>query len=193
MRCERWEVTVSVATVSSIIAVVLALTLVVWYAAANRRWIRLLHEQEPSLAVDPIARPTQWATTAPARLRRMWALFKTPSDGPRLEQARLRTVHRAVAACGLGPLLMFGLPVFSTVMVAYTRAVMDRDLMTAVTFIAAMGAIVAYWGWRLARAMFRYGNGEFIRLSEAVVPVAGIAAATLMAASMSGSLAGGRG
>lgn len=177
-------------TAASLLITAVLLLLLGWFALANRHWVRLLRQQDPALFVDPVARPIEWATTAPTRMRRMWRHVRTPSSDARLERARLTVVHRIVVACALGALAIFGLGPFSTIMVGYVRAESGRDTLTAVVFIGAVAGTVGYWGWRLTRAMFRYGNGQSIRVSEALIPIAGLVAATLMAALVSATPAG---
>lgn len=95
-----------------------------------------------------------------------------------------------VAVCGLSPLAVLGLPTILSVLVSYAQTEVARGGIAGVSIVLAMLGVVAYWAWRLARTVSRYGNGQSIRLSEALIPIAGLVAATIMAAFVSATPVG---
>lgn len=171
---------------SALIVAVLA----AWYLAANRNWIRLVRKREPELAVDPVTQPVQWATGAPSRLRRLLLSLRTPSSDDELEAARVRTLRRAVTACLVGALAVLGLPVATSVVAKFLKVETDRGGVTGVWIFVVFIGILAYWIWRLGRAMYRYGNGGHITAVEVALSIFGLASAVLVAAFISGTPVG---
>ena len=181
----------TVSTVTFIASSLIVVVLAAWYLAANREWIRLVREREPDLMIDPLTQPVQWATTGPSRIRRQLANLRSPSNDDRLEAARVRTVHRAIAGGVLGALAVLALPVGTSVVATFLNVEADRGGLTGVWIFLVLIGLLAYWLWRLVRAMYRYGNGGPASATEIGLSIFGLISAVGVAAFMSGTPLGG--
>jgi hypothetical protein len=174
--------TVTSTDLSQLLVVAVVALLAVWYLAANREWYRLLREQEAGIHIDPIAEPVRWARTGSSRFQRGLHFLLTPANDDRLELWRRRTVNRGIAGFLLGIFSVVAIPLLvSATEVLIGPALRAGGAWNVISRVVPVGFIIGYFLYRLALAVYRFGNGASVRRTEFLIGIYAIVAYILFA------------
>jgi hypothetical protein len=166
-----------VSNITMLVMLVVVVILLAWYSAANRTWYRIVRKREATIHIDPVAQPSMWLRTAYSRLRRGLTMLGTPSDDEDLELWRIRTLRRLVASFGLGSLVLVLTPLTVQIFSALIATDARRGGRLALGGALVVGIILAYYSYRLVRAVYRFGNAEALSRTEIIIGLLGIFAA----------------
>jgi hypothetical protein len=158
-------------------ALMVVAILVAWYSAANFAWYRLVRAREPDIHGDAFDHPLTWVRTVHSRLRRGLALLLEKSDDEEFELWRLRTLRRLAVTLLLSPFILVLAPITVRVFADLATTDWRRGGLLAVGGTAVLGLILAYYSYRLTRAIYRFGNARPTTPTEFVVAILGILAA----------------